>query len=445
MAERSVDEQVGSVTDLDGTAQAILGYMLKSAQGAGDKTRVDELIEERYKPENYEKTVIEVARRKSAAEHVANELSSLHEYPIAVGAWAQGRAQLKSPISSDPSVHIAKLLQLGELQDVPARDDAVYKELGFATSDFAARQKTLQISMPETGGILTRGTQVDSFFKPLRNQSIVMRFRPTIRQIVDGAITVTGLETDVAATWGKEVNVAEVDSQPTWGDRDETSKHLMVLVPIGESALRSSAGPTIMRDVNDSLQYAMRHEVDTNFINAAGGQHRPTGLRHLAGNTVASGGDTLPDIIDDVYGLHSRMALNNVPMRQPGMLLSMRDLVKLKFIRDTTSHGRFIFKDELANGTWFGAQIEGTNEIAITEGAGTESFLLYVDFSGVLIGIGDTLEVRTWGEGSYTVNGETRNPIERRERVITAHTEVLQTVAQREHIEELDEVTWGAA
>lgn len=433
--EKSVDERVGAVQE---GKEAILELVLKRLQATGDNSSFDEFLEEGYDDANYQDKVMKIARHKSAVSSASDELASYRKYPIGVAAWAQARGLYKD--KKDPVRYIAELTGCAQDDNSELAEAAVFKDLGIANQAFATREKTLNISQPAEGGVLTRGTRVDDFFAPLRNQSVVLRFGPPIRQIVDGAITVYGLESDVAATWGEEVNTQEIASEPTWGDRDKTSKHLMVLVPIGVSALRSTAGPTIMRDINDSIRYVMGHEFDINWINATGGQFRPTGLRHLAGETTASGGVLLDDIVDDMKGLFKRMALNSVPMNNMGLLMSQRERVELQFLLDVND--RFMFRAEIENGTFFAMQMEATNEITTTENT-DESFVLMVDFSGVLIGLGNTLEINTWDQGSYVVNGQTRNPITRRERVITAHSETLLIVAQPEHIEELNEVKWG--
>ncbi len=438
--EKSLDEKVGSV--VGDPAENIKMMVLKQMRETGDTFPADELLDERYAPENYEATLVKIARHKTNLSMAEDEIKALREYPVGLAAWGVGRGILEEQPAKSAEYIAEKLGFDGGSTSEDGRK-AIAKSLhafvGLAPRD-SGLIKTLNISQPGPGGILTRGTQVDSFFKPLRNQSIVLRFGPPIRQIVDGAITVTGLESDISATWGEEVNTQDLVSEPVWGDRDRTSKHLMVLVPIGIAALRSTAGPVMMRDINDSIRFAFGLEFDTNWINATGGQFRPTGLRFLAGTTTNSSGDSLANIVDDMKGLMKRQAANNVPMRNPGLLMSNREKIELQFLLDVND--RMPFRAEIENGTFFAVQVEGSNEIAINEN-GNESFVLSVDFGGVLIGMGDTLEINTWDQGSYTVNGEIRHPIQRRERVIAAHSETLLLVAQKEHIEELDQVTWG--
>ncbi len=437
--KKSVDEKVGAV---DQIAAVVVSKVLERLRASGEAgSGIDELVEDNYKPENYEATITKIAQRKTDVASRVKQIAAVQESPVGLAAWATAKGLFEK--SNDPARWIAEATGIGEEH----RDLDIYKSLEIITPNLmvAARGapellKTLEISSPDAGGVLTTGDRVDSFFAPLRDEAIVMRFGPRTRTIIDGAITVTGLETDVAATWGEEVNTQEIVSEPTWGDRKRPTNFLKVLVPISNKALRSTASATILRDVNDSIRFSFAIELDNAWINATGGQFRPKGLRDSAGDTNNSLGTSFDNVVDDAKNVMLRMAQNNVPGRNNGWLMATRSLFHLEFLRDVND--LFPFKAEIQNGTWFGAQVESTNQISIIEDT-DKSFILLVDFSGVLIGMPNELRVNTWDQGSYTVGGQQRNPIERGESVIVAEAETALLVAQPEFIEEIDAVAWG--
>ena len=353
-----------------------------------------------------------------------------------LGAWAVAKGALEKDFS--PAAHLTQWAGI-EAGDESAAQ--VHKQLGIVSTQAVA--KTLEISTLSAGGVLVTGDRIDNFFRPLRNESVVLRFNPIQRNIVDGAITVTGLETDVSITWDGEVGTQEIDTEPTWGDRSRPTHFARALVPISNKSLRSSASPQILADVNDSLRFAFAIGFDTKWINGTGVSYGPKGLRANAGETNNSLGDTFDNITDDAKGARKRMAINSVPMRNLGWLMSKREETELMFLRNTNDN--FVFRDEMMNGTWFGVQYEATNEVATNEGAGSnESFLMLVDFSGVLVGTGTALEIRTFDGASYTAGGTVYNTAETDETLIRGVAETTLLVAQPEFIEEVDQVTWGA-
>ena len=436
-AEKSVDERVGLVEE---AAEGVL-KMLKSKMKAGELA-IDEQVEDNYKPENYEKTISGIAQKRADVELRVKSIAAVNEHPVGLAAWATAKGMFEK--NNDPARYIAQ--HTGVSGDDSALQ--IFKNLEIITTDLAGSRhmseviKTLEISSPDAGGVLTTGDRVDSFFAPLRNEAVVMRFGPRTRGIVDGAITVTGLETDVAITWGEEVNTQEIADEPTWGSRSRPTNFAMVLVPISNKALRSRASATILRDVNDSIRFAFAIGLDTAWINATGGEFRPKGLRDSAGNTTNSTGASFDNVVEDVKQVMLKQAQNNVPGRNNGWLMATRSKIHLQFLTDVND--LFPFRTEIMNGTFFGAQLESTNEVTITEGSGDKSFILFTDFSGVLIGLPNELRINTWDQGSYVVGGQQRNPIERKESVITAEAETALLVAQPEFIEEIDAVAWGA-
>lgn len=410
---KSIDEKLLSQRDKD----AILTALKRSLVDTGDKSRIDELVEGNLDDDKYAETLQKMAERLSAERRVESAVK--HPLGLAIHSMARtiwGHA--KGISGTKPALEYVKA------------------EIGGGQVE-----KTLNISAPETGGLLVQGDEVANFFKPLRTNSVVLSLGPITRTIVDGSLGVTGLSTDVAVTWDEEVPVQEYSSEPTWAERNRPSSHARVIIPISNATLRSSASAQVLADVEDSYTTAFATAYDTKFINGTGVSSGPKGLRAYAGTTTGSAGTTFAQIVADFKGCVSRMSQNNVPMANLGWIMAHRSKVHLMFLLDTNDF--FPFKAELENGTLFGYPVGATNNVAVNEGGGTETFLLLVDFSGVLVGLGDQLEVAQSTEGSYTVNGTLVNAFEKDLTLTRVRGETLMLVAQPQFIEEVNQITWG--
>lgn len=406
--------------------EAILAAVLAEMKSKGIKGAHDEQLEDRYK--NYDKLLermagpapptlddqLEAERRKALAAH-----------PVGLAAWGAGFAAVRSQGPQAGLGHAMKAM--GE-------------------NDAERFRKTVNLSAPETGGVMVQGDRVDSFFRPLRESLPLLSAGggPVIRRIVNGSVQVTGLSTDVVATWvGAPPQTGTAESEPVWDAAQNVGKWLKVHVPVGIDAFNSDASATIMGDIEDSIRFGMGRELQNEMISGTGAGFGIRGFRNLhdAAATSASAGATFTNVVADWLTMVNYWSGANADPENLVWIMAPRSRNNL-YAKLDGSGDKMPFREEIQNGTWMGAPIAATSLVPINI-SGANSVVVGVDYASILLGQGNQISTEVVRHTAYTDAGSTLvSTTDRGEYLVVAMAEWLMVAPQPERIYELTSVNW---
>ncbi len=134
----------------------------------------------------------------------------------------------------------------------------------------------------------------------------------------------------------------------------------------------------------------------------------PKGLRNwaLAANATATNGTTSVQIESDFKDLLQNLEGANVPMLRPAWIMNPRSKHHLFTLRDAS--GDLVFPEvRAARPVIHGFPVLLTTAVPITLGGGTETELYLVDYSEVILGEVDGIEVDVSREAAYFDSGGT--------------------------------------
>lgn len=203
------------------------------------------------------------------------------------------------------------------------------------------------------------------------------------------------------ASWGANGGTAVTASQPTYGEYIMTAKQLTVLVPVQNAWLkRADAGidkMVITRMVTDAAVAE-----DLGFIRGLGNQYQPLGIYgQTSSSNIFTSNATVTDanIRADLTLAQSYVYGANVPYSNPGWIMSPQTFFHLKGRTTTTGAPSF---PELADNMLLGAPVYVTSAILNTYGAGTDSEVYFGEFSKLIIGDTQEVDVQFIQDAAYT-------------------------------------------
>ena len=202
------------------------------------------------------------------------------------------------------------------------------------------------------------------------------------------------------ASWGANGGTAVTASQPTYGEYVMTAKQLTVLVPVQNAWLKRTDAGTDKMVVNRMVTDAAVAE-DLGFIRGLGNQFQPLGIygQTNSANLITSNSTvTIANIAADLAAAQNAVYGANVPYSNPGWIMSPQTFYYLKGLRTTT--GAYAFPD-LADMKLEGADVKVTSAIFNTYGAGTDSEVYFGEFSKLIIGDTEEVDVKFIEDAAY--------------------------------------------
>ena len=308
-------------------------------------------------------------------------------------------------------------------------------------------EKALNLEDTAGMGVLVQGDVLEDFFSVLRAESVVFSLNPVRRMMINDQGTLLGMETDPSITWVGEINTGqEIVDEGTAGNRQYSAKKAMLATAVGNDLLGSTLGNRIAQIVEEQIMFAYQIGFDIVLLTGIGSQFRPTGLRNqaLPAGTVASGGQALNNIFDDFRDAFNYIEQLNVPTRRLGMIMSPRSKNHIWLGNHGTTIDRWALRTEVATGTLFGVPLRDTTSILNTFGGGTdESYIIFAEFSQVVVMEGKEVAIARSGEASWTENAVARHPREEDVTVFWSKAKIDMVVPHREAVYVIDEVLYG--
>ena len=296
-------------------------------------------------------------------------------------------------------------------------------------------------------GVLVQGDVLEDFFSVLRAESVVFSLNPVRRMLINDQGTLLGMETDPLITWVGEINTnQEIVSEGTAGNRNYSAKKAMLATPVGNDLLGSTLGSRIAEIVEEQIRFAYQIGFDEVLITGVGTLFRPTGLRNwaLPAGQVASTGQALNNIFDDFRNAFNYVETLNVPTRRLGIIFSPRTKNHLFLGNHGTDSDRWALRTEVAAGTLFGVPWRQTTSVKNNFGGGTnESYILFVEFSQVVVLEGPEVAIARSGEASWTEGAVSRHPRQEDVTVFWSKAKIDQVVPHREAVYEINQVLYG--
>ena len=308
-------------------------------------------------------------------------------------------------------------------------------------------EKALNLEDTAGMGVLVQGDVLEDFFAVLRAESVVFSLNPVRRMMVNDQGTLLGQETDPSITWVGEINTnQEVVSEGTAGNRQYSAKKAMLATPVGNDLLGSTLGARVAEIVEESIRFAYQIGFDEVLITGVGTQFRPTGLRNqaLAAGNVASGGQALNNIFNDFRDAFNYVEQLNVPTRRLGMIMSPRSKNHIWLGNHGTDIDRWALRTEVATGTLFGVPLRDTTTVKNNFGGGTnESYIVFAEFSQVVVMEGPEVAIARSREASWTENAVDRHPRQEDVTVFWSLAKIDMVVPHREAVYIIDTVLYG--
>ncbi len=308
-------------------------------------------------------------------------------------------------------------------------------------------EKALNLEDTAGMGVLVQGDVLEDFFSVLRAESVVFSLNPVRRMLINDQGTLLGMETDPLITWVGEINTTqEIVSEGTAGNRNYSAKKAMLATPVGNDLLGSTLGGRIAEIVEEQIRFAYQIGFDIVLITGVGTVFRPKGLRNwaLPAGEVNSSGQALNNIFDDFRDAFNYVEQLNVPTRRPGMIMSPRSKNHIWLGNHGTDIDRWALRTEVATGTLFGVPLRDTTTVPNNLGGGTnESYIIFAEFSQVVVMEGSEVAIARSGEASWTEGAVDRHPRQEDVTVFWSKAKIDLVVPHPEAVYVINAVLYG--
>ena len=191
------------------------------------------------------------------------------------------------------------------------------------------------------------------------------------------------------------------ESAPDFGQVRLELKESAIIVAMTNQALNAVPAGLEQLIEDDMVTVAELGE-DIAGIRASGNAHVPTGIKHQItdDNSFASSGNDTADIVHDFARMMYLVAGKDVPMLEPGWILSERTFRYLLQLRDANDN-QVSFAEMVAEGQLFGEEIFATSNIPTYLGDGADETEAYFgDASQLLIGEGTDMQLENFSSGT---------------------------------------------
>ena len=412
----------------DCVEEAVKKALQPAGDGSGKSVRELEL-------EGIVKSMQELARAKSETTDKAGNKRQKGE---ALGAIV--RALHKARHDYDGAMAFLKRDGYDDLAELMAAEQKALGDRGM---------KAMTAGDPDTGGVLIPQVVSQEIIDILRARIVVRRFNPVTLPMPNGNYRLPK-KTQASSGFYVGESTSPTTSKVKHGSVLLSFKKLVTVVPASNDLFRFSspgADQLIRNDIVDSM--AVRE--DQAFLRDAGTDSTPKGLRFWAKDenvfaaTGGVGGDAnLGAITDTLSKLILKLLENNVPMVNPGWIMSPRTFMDLSTVR--TTNGPYAFRDEMLRGMLWSWPFAYSTTVpnTLTEGANSDTSELYlVDFADVVVGDSERLMIDASGEAAYEEGGTVKAAFTRDETVIRAISEHDLVVRRPESVAVARGVRWG--
>jgi len=380
----------------------------------------------------------------AAAVPVDRALAAAHQ-PAAPPAAAAAPSMLARPRTPElPGAGMSRMVRAlvvaGGNQQVAAKF-AMDNQFG---DEVAMALNTLT---PGAGGVLVPANMAREVIELWRPQSVVRRLGARSLPLNNGNITLPRLKGGAVVGYiGSDTDIPTTGQ--TFDNLKLSAKKLTGLVPISNDLLAyAGTSPNVDKLVVDDLTGAMASREDKAFIRDDGTLDTPKGLLAwaLSGfKIVASAGDTLQKIENDLNKLILCLEAVNANMGAPGWIMSPRTFRFLEGLRD--GNGNKVYS-EMKDGNLKGYPIGKTTQVPNNLGAGSNASEIYfVDFNDCFIGEDETLLIDYSKEATYKdEGGNVVSAFQRDQTLVRVIAKHDFGPRHQESIAILTGVTWGAA
>lgn len=215
-----------------------------------------------------------------------------------------------------------------------------------------------------------------------------------------GNLSIPYLDNGVTVNYVGEVQAVNATQMET-GQLKLEAKSAVAVVPVSNQLLRN---PSVALEnlLFGDFQRGFRSKMDSVFVNGAGTDGQPRGLRNwaVAANSDAQSGAAIANKVSDLLRAQQRVLDQNIDIMAGGYLTSNRTWRGLAETLD--SNGNFLFMQELKAGMLMGYPHRKSSNIPTNLGGGAnESVIVFADFSSVVVGDVHTLEVKQYPGGSF--------------------------------------------
>lgn len=305
-----------------------------------------------------------------------------------------------------------------------------------------------QMGQGSLGGFLVPEDVSTEVIELLRPASVVTAMGPRIVPMPNGNMTTNRRATGANFEYGGETNDAPATGY-TYGQVKLSAKKLRGIIPISNDLLRS-ASTAVDRMVRDDAVSDAAQIQDRFFLRGTGTEYAPKGLRYQLVGTSFAGKNILtmtatPDLqkVDNDLG-RMELALGNanVPYTGAHWIMSPRTAMYLTNLRD--GNGNQVYP-EMSEGRLRNKPVHQTTEIPDNLGGGTESEIMLVHPTHILVGEHMGIEVAMSTEAAYKDSAGTMQAAFSRDETLMRM--IMQHDIGARHlpaIAVLTGVTWGA-
>jgi HK97 family phage major capsid protein len=254
------------------------------------------------------------------------------------------------------------------------------------------------------GGALVPEGYANEVIEYLHTLSVMSKMGVTEMPMPYGNLRIPRVSGGATVTWaGENQNVS--DTSLTMQDLNLNEKKLIGIVPVSNELL-SHSSPKADQVIQNDLSGALAAAMDLAEIRGTGTNFQPKGMATLVQSsnkfnaTTAGTIATLAEITGDSTKAMRLLFEGNIRGTRAGWLVSIKSYMALMAAQTTT--GAFAFREELANGTFFGFPIEKSNNIPSNLGTGSnESEVYFADFAELMHGVGDQMSISVHDGGAY--------------------------------------------
>jgi HK97 family phage major capsid protein len=315
--------------------------------------------------------------------------------------------------------------------------------------------KALGTSTVSAGGALVPIEMAQEWIENLWAQTVVLELGAQEFPMV-GAVEFGRVTSGATAAYRGESANATV-SQPTTGSLEMRPRILDILCPSSLQWMRQTGGRGA-QFVQSQLMKAAKDKMDSTFLLSDGSANTPKGMLYWrpSANTFnetnavgTTGASTVAEIVANLGNAIYLLTNGNIPLLSPGWVFSPRTWKRLFTALDADSHP--VFRDELKEGKLLGFPFKQTTNVPNTytaaagSGAGSDaSKVFFADFSSLMVGQTENMEVRTSEHATYTTGGTSYNAFQRGE-ILTQVTMEHDFAPQQagSEIATIESVTWG--
>jgi HK97 family phage major capsid protein len=297
--------------------------------------------------------------------------------------------------------------------------------------DVVRLTRALSTNVGEAGGVLVPPEFSADFIELLRPMTVVRSMGPVVIPMTTTYLSIPGLAGGAQMAYVGE-NQPKIVTEPRFRDVALSLRELAGIVPVSNRMLRFATRAIDDLIIND-MTLGAREIEDLYFIRGSGAGNTPRGLRFLAAadNVFALQSQATPSLTkvhQDLASMVGRLEDANMPNLRPGWIMAPRTR---RFISTLYApNGNVAFPDIIGpNPTLMGYPVRLTTQIPVNLGAGDESEIYFVEFSNIMVGEADGIQVDISDQASYDVDGVTYHAFQRNQTLI--RVEMMHDISTR--------------